>query len=120
MRINNKRLFKGDVYHEFENYGILKCKDVILVLFNHKFVPIWYIENVFQYINLKSHIGPDGKFIKSPTNIFLNTEPTYANSGFINVRNLRPFTQKKGKTSLNKLQQEEHKTRQELGIEYEL
>ncbi len=119
MKIDNKRLYKGDIYHEYEDCSILKYKEVILVMFDHKYVPIWYIGNTFQYIGLQSYTKRNPNFTRCPGEKFLETDPKYSDNGFVSVKNLQPLIKEEGKTSLKELKKLETETRERLGIEIE-
>lgn len=120
MKIDNKRLFLGDLHQEDKNYAILKCKDVPLVLFGFKYVPIWHIKNIFSYLGLRSHVRQNGTMITNPDHRFLDVHPTLSNNFHESVTNLRPLFEEEGKTSLRKLHEIEDSKRKEFEFDYEI
>lgn len=114
MKFKDSRIFSGDIYKVVEpktnlntgdgveissfQKGYLKSKNTVLLKMNEKYVPIYYVHNIFTYISLaiKSKQGKfDGRFLDVLPNS--NTEKC--------VDNIKPLFDHSTTVSLKVLQE---------------
>jgi len=89
MRIDHSRVYTADLY-SLKNYReeTLEAKNVVMIKFGEKYVPIWEIKNSISYLMLASQhkekvydlnkflsVQPPyedktGKFVKNPKHLF--------------------------------------------------
>lgn len=133
MKINNSRIFKVDIHRAY-NYKINKTfeeddiciggvdydtmetgKNIICIKFSHAYVLIDDIKNVFDYLDIKSHVLGSNA-LECPDDRFLFTAPSLSgNSHTEFVVNIRPLFSHEGKTSLKEL----HRLQGEFNTESE-
>ena len=116
MKISNKELFSVDVYRAINAQGhVVNCgdtsfgnvyydekllkKDVACVKVDCMYVPIMFIDTIFDYWDIMSHKILGGG-VSRPDQRFFDETPNYR--GFF-VKNIRPLYNKEGKTSLEEL-----------------
>ena len=131
MKINNSRIFKVDIRRAY-NYRLNNAlefddvcignteydtmdtgKDIICVKFAHAYVLVTDIKNIFDYLDIKSHVIGSNK-LECPDDRFLFTKPSVSGNNRTEfVVNIRPLFYNEGKTSLKEL----HKLQEELNAE---
>lgn len=114
MKFKDSRIFSGDIYKVVEpktnlntgdgveissfQKGYLKSKNTVLLKMNEKYVPIYYVHNIFTYISLaiKSKQGKfDGRFL----DVLLNSNTEKC------VDNIKPLFDHPTTVSLKVLQE---------------
>ena len=120
MRIDNSRIFTADVYEitdfkkntQFETTDVSfggfdydskqTNKQMVFIKFKHMYVPVAYIQNAFQYLDIASHVTKTG--IAYPDYRFLYTSPSFGDRvGSKFVKNVKPLFSYPGKISLKEL-----------------
>lgn len=116
MKIDNKRLFTADIY-SVQNYSLIKHletsdtvfgsvnfneqqenKNVVVIKFKKKYVPIWHVQNVLDYVRVLSKQG------EITRNLFLIESPRNCHhDGDLFLKNVKPLFSVPGRTSLKEL-----------------
>ena len=116
MKIDNKRLFIADIY-SVQDYNLIKHletsdtvfgsveyneqlenKNVVVVKFKRKYVPIWHVQNALDYVKV---LSKQGNFTR---NLFLaDSLRDCHHDGDIFLKNVKPLFSVPGRTSLKEL-----------------
>ena len=116
MKIDNKRLFTADIY-SVQDYNLIKHletsdtvvggidfteklenKNVVMIKFKKKYVPIWYVQNVIDYVNVLSKEG-----ILTRNLFLIESTRNCHHDGDLFLKNVKPLFSVPGRTSLKEL-----------------
>lgn len=117
MKIDNKRLFTADIYEitgykavkrlEMDDVAFgdidfkekLKNKNVVVVRFKGRYVPIWHLRNIYEYVGvLVNEDDPNAK------NVYLSDYVSACSHvGELFVKDVKPLFSVPGRTSLKEL-----------------
>lgn len=118
MKIDNSNIYLVDIYkavntkvHEivfgadsiggFDYTEKLNQENVVCIKVGCMYVPVDFIENIFNYLEIMSHKVSDSS-VSHPDFRFLSTHPHSHERGFF-VKNIRPLYKAKGKTKIKDL-----------------
>lgn len=119
MKIDNKNLFLVDVYRAVytDGYSLdlgggvsiggnnyrkeIKKENVACIKVAHMYVPLEYVNGLFDYLEVMSHKESDNS-VSNPDRRFLATSPRGHGYGLF-VENIRPLFKESGKTKLKDL-----------------